>query len=132
MTRSVVWDLGADDYMTKPFSPSEMVARVKAHLARYERLIGSGMSERIEVIEIRGPEDRHDRPAGVGRRQRSATFTTKEFDLLRPFLGTATRTMYLRRKYCSSEIVGYGEIDRGHRDSDGAHQEDPGKSKIRV
>ena len=45
--------VGADDYITKPFSPSEMVARVKAHLARYERLIGSGMPEN-EVIEIRG------------------------------------------------------------------------------
>ena len=45
--------LGADDYITKPFSPSEMVARVKAHLARYERLIGSGQPSN-EIIEIRG------------------------------------------------------------------------------
>ena len=45
--------LGADDYITKPFSPSELVARVKAHLARYERLIGSGMPIN-DVIEIRG------------------------------------------------------------------------------
>ena len=45
--------LGADDYVTKPFSASEMVARVKAHMARYARLVGSGREE-SGVIEIHG------------------------------------------------------------------------------
>ena len=87
--------LGADDYITKPFSPSELVARVKAHLARYERLIGSNANSN-EIIEIRGLRiDKTARRVYVDGEEKN--FTTKEFDLL-TFLAQNPNHVYTKEE----------------------------------
>lgn len=72
-------DYGADDYLTKPFGPAELTARIKSHLNRYERL--KGVNNNLDLISIKGLEI-YTASRKVSVNGKLIQLTTKEYDLL--------------------------------------------------
>ncbi|WP_336775878.1 response regulator transcription factor [Paenibacillus sp. MMO-58] len=104
--------LGADDYILKPFGLGELVARVKAHLSRYERLVGQGQNgQRRDELRLNGIRiEKQSRRVFVNERE--VPFTAKEYDLLL-YLVTHPNRVF-RKEDLFEQIWGMDAIGSDH------------------
>jgi two-component system response regulator RegX3 len=99
-------ELGADDYVTKPFSMRELVSRVRAHLrrARMSDTSGSAVEESLRGGPVAMDVGRHE----VRVRDELVAFPPKEFELLETFLRRKGRL--LTREFLIEEVWGHDYV----------------------
>lgn len=105
-SKLVGFEVGADDYITKPFINEELVARVKAHLRRDKRTLENKKKNTIEIGEIKLNKESFE----VFKNGKSVMLSTKEFELLRYLMENAGIVLSKDQIYQSVWKNNYGDI----------------------
>ena len=105
-SKLVGFEVGADDYITKPFINEELVARIKAHLRRNERLSNTKKGNIIKIGEIKLNKESFE----VFKNEELVTLSTKEFELLKYLMENAGIVLSKDQIYQSVWKNNYGDI----------------------
>lgn len=106
MDKVIGLGIGADDYVTKPYSPLELVARVKAQLRRYENSAAQTKKNTHEIVlgELRLNQDSYTAVIGT----ETLNLTTKEFEMLYYF--AQNQNLVLSKEKIYQAVLGYSEF----------------------